>query len=125
MQQENFSFKKRIQSFPFAFNGLRILFREEHNSRIHLLAAILAIVSGFFLKISPYEWIAIVFAIGLVFAFEILNSAIENLSDFASPGKHDLIKKAKDLSAAGVLVTAITALIIGIIIFLPKILMYV
>ena len=68
---------------------------------------------------------AIVFSIGLVFAFEIVNSAIENLADFASHEKNEVIKKVKDLSAAAVLVSAIAAFIIGIIIFLPKILSYV
>jgi diacylglycerol kinase len=125
MKQEKFSIKKRLLSFPYAFNGLRILFREEHNSRIHLLAAIIAIIAGFIFNISALEWIAIILSIGMVFAFEILNSALENLADFASPGKNDLIKKAKDLSAAAVLVSAIAALTVGIIVFLPKILLHV
>ena len=59
-------------------------------------------------------------AIGLVITSEIINSAIENISDFISPEKHDLIKKIKDLSAAGVLISAITAFVIGLIIFIPK-----
>ena len=125
MHKENFSIKKRLKSFTHAFNGLYILIREEHNSRIHLAAAIIAICFGFLLKITLYEWMAIVFSIGLVFAFEIVNSAIESLADFASPEKNEVIKKVKDLSAAAVLVSAIAAFIIGIIIFLPKILSYV
>jgi diacylglycerol kinase len=125
MQQEPFSIKKRFKSFHYAFNGLCILVREEHNSRIHLTAAFVAIVMGFLLKINPFEWMAIVFSIGLVFAFEILNSAVENLADFTTSEKNELIKKVKDLSAGAVLVSAITALIIGIIVFLPKMLTYV
>jgi diacylglycerol kinase len=122
---EKFSFKRRLQSFPFAFNGLRILFREEHNSRIHLVAAMLAIGFGFFFRIEPYEWMAIAFSFGLVFSFELINSSVEKLADVVSPEMHPLIKKVKDLAAAAVLVSAIAALIIGLLIFIPKILQYV
>jgi len=121
MKQQNFTIRKRIKSFGFAFSGLRILFREEHNSRIHLLAAVCATIAGYILKISAVEWIAVVFAIGFVITTEIINSSIENLADFVSPDKHEIIKKVKDLAAAGVLVSAITALIIGLIVFLPGI----
>lgn len=122
MKQQRFSIKKRIRSFGFALNGLKTLIREEHNSRIHLLATICVVFAGIFLKISAIEWIVIVFAIGFVITLEIVNAAIENIVDFISPGRNDMIKKIKDLSAAGVLVSTITALIIGLIVFLPKIL---
>jgi diacylglycerol kinase len=122
MRRQKFSIKSRIKSFVYAFNGLRIMIKEEHNSRIHLLAAICVFVAGIIFKISGFEWIAIIFSIGFVFALEAINSAIENIADFVSPEKHGQIKKIKDLSAAGVLVSAITALTIGLLIFLPKIL---
>jgi diacylglycerol kinase len=121
MKQQDFLITKRFKSFGYAFNGLKILIQEEHNSRIHLLAAIVVVIAGAFFKIAALEWIAVVFAIGLVIVLEIINSAIENISDFISPGQHDQIKKIKDLSAAGVLVGAITALVIGLIVFVPKI----
>jgi len=121
MKQERFSILKRLKSFKYAFNGLRILIKEEHNARIHLLATICVIIAGVFFKISLNEWIAIVFSIGFVFSLEIINSSIENIADFISPEKHEMIKKIKDLSASGVLIGAITALIIGLIIFMPKI----
>lgn len=120
MKQQRFSILKRIKSFKYAFNGLRILIKEEHNARIHLLATICVIMAGLFLKISLNEWIAIVFSIGLVFSLEIINSSVENIADFISPEKHETIKKIKDLSASGVLISAITAFVIGLIIFLPK-----
>ncbi|MCB1158792.1 MAG: diacylglycerol kinase family protein [Leptospiraceae bacterium] len=120
MKQAKFSFRKRIESFKYAFNGLKILLKEEHNSRIHLFAATLAVFAGFIFKISTMEWIAIVFAIGFVFVLEIINSAIENVADFISPEKHDTIKKIKDLAAAAVLCAAISALIIGFLVFIPK-----
>lgn len=122
MKQQKFSIIKRLESFKFAFNGLKIFLKEEHNSRIHLFAAICVLLAGFIFKVSTYEWIAIVFSIGLVFTLEIINSAIENIADFISPEKHHKIKKIKDLSAAGVLISAITAMIIGLIVFIPKIL---
>jgi diacylglycerol kinase (ATP) len=118
---ESFSFLKRIQSFKYAFAGLKYLIVNEHNSRIHLFSAIVAIILCFVLKISTIEWLFILLVIGMVFILEIVNSAIENLSNFVSPDTHPQIKVIKDLSAAAVLVGAITALLIGIIIFLPKI----
>ena len=121
MKQQDFSINKRVKSFGYAFNGLKILIQEEHNSRIHILAACIVVIAGYFFQLSGLEWIAIVFAIGLVIAFEIFNSAIENIADFISPGQDDSIKKIKDLSAAGVLIVALTAAIIGLIVFVPKI----
>lgn len=121
MKQEKFSIAKRIKSFTYAFNGLRVLFREEHNARIHLFAAVCVVAAGVLLGISPLEWVAVVFAVGLVFGGEIFNSAIEDLSDVVCPEHDERIKKVKDLSAAAVLVTAITALVIGLIVFVPRI----
>jgi len=74
MTQQKFSIKKRIKSFGYALNGLRILLFEEHNSRIHLVAALCAIPIGIILKISTIEWVAIVFAIGFVITVEIINN---------------------------------------------------
>ena len=78
-------------------------------------------VAGILFKISSMEWVAVIFAIGLVFSFEIINSAVENLSDFVCSERNELIKKVKDLAAAAVLVSAITAAVIGLIVFIPKI----
>lgn len=115
-----FSISQRLKSFRYAFAGLKTLFVEEHNARIHVVAALLAVILGFVLKISPYEWLALVIGMGFVFACELFNTSLEALADFASPGKHPQIKKVKDLAAAAVLISAISALITGIIIFLPK-----
>ena len=120
MKHEKFSIIKRLKSFAFALNGLKILILEEHNARIHLVAAILVVIAGILLKISNAEWVAVTFSIGLVFALETINSAIENLADFISPDKNDQIKKVKDLSAGAVLIGAMTALFIGVIVFIPK-----
>ena len=122
MEQEKFSLKRRLESFKYAFNGLKLLLKIEHNSRIHLFVTICVIIAGFLLGISLMEWTMLVFAIGLVFAMEIINSSIEKLANFVSPAKHEIIKIVKDMTAAAVLVSAITSAIIGLIIFIPKIL---
>jgi undecaprenol kinase/diacylglycerol kinase (ATP) len=121
MNKNLISIKKSFKSLAFALNGLRIVFQEQNNARIHVLVALIVIIAGVFLKNSAGEWIAICFAIGMVLMSEIINSAIEHVADFVSPDDHPLIKKIKDLSAGAVLISAITAIIIGIIIYLPKI----
>lgn len=121
MKHQRFSIQKRLKSFTYAFNGLRIMLKEEHNARIHMIVAIVVIVAGFFFEISTHEWISLVFAIGFVTSLEIVNSSIENIADFISPERDEKIKKIKDLAAAGVLLSAIAAMIIGLIIFTPKI----
>ncbi len=110
-------------SFGYALNGFKTLITEEVNARVHTMAAIIVIAMGLFLEISLTEWLILTIVIGLVFAFEIMNTAIENLADYVSPSKQDAIKKVKDLGAAGVLASAIIAIITGLIIFLPKIIM--
>jgi len=123
MNQKKFQIGDRLKSFKFAFNGIRILFVKEHNAWIHLAAALSVIISGIGFKISISEWVAVIFAIGLVFTSEAINTSIEKLSDFVSPEKQKSIKEVKDLAAAGVLISSITALLIGLFVFLPKILM--
>ncbi|MBO4281987.1 MAG: diacylglycerol kinase family protein [Bacteroidales bacterium] len=121
MTPEKFSFRKRIKSFAYAFAGLKVLFREEHNARIHAVAAVLAVALGFLFRISPMEWVAVVIVIGMVFAAEIINSSLERTADFVKAERDDRKRDIKDLGAAAVLVCAIAALITGIIIFVPKI----
>jgi len=122
MKPKEFSINGQLKNIGYAFNGLKILFRDEHNARIHLFAAICVVIAGFALKISGEEWMAITFATGFVFALEILNTSIEKIANFISPEKNEKIKAIKDLAAAGVLIGAITALVIGLTIFIPKIL---
>lgn len=117
MDKQSFSFRKRFISFKYAFNGLWLLLRDEHNSRIHLFFAILATFGGFWFKITQIEWLILLLTFALVFAAEFFNSAIEAIADKVSPEKDPLIKKAKDVAAGGVLITAIISMIIGILIF--------
>jgi len=97
------------------------LVKTEHNARIHLLASALVISLGIILKISSAEWILISVVIGIVFITELINSAIERLSDIIEPSKNEKIRDAKDYSAAAVLVAAFIAVITGILIFIPRI----
>ncbi len=92
----------------------------DHNGRVHLFAAVVAIGLSFYLKLSALEWIAILGVISAVIVAEILNSAIEKLADVVSPDFHPKIKIVKDLAAAAVLVAAFLALAVGAIIFIPK-----
>lgn len=117
---EKFSLKKRSKSALYALNGLRVLFLEEHNSRIHIAIVIVVVTGGFLLKISNTEWLVICILIALVFSLEIINSAIENICDYISPQWNEVIKKVKDLAAAAVFVSSVISVICGAIIFLPK-----
>ena len=117
-KKESFSLRKRAKSFVYAAKGIRWLFAE-HNAWIHLAAAILVVIAGFFFDINQIEWIIICICIGSVFAAETFNTAIEKLSDVVSPEWNEKIGKVKDLAAGAVLITAITAAIIGLIIFIP------
>ena len=122
MKEEKFSLRKRFKSLGYAFNGLKLLLKMEHNSRIHLVAAVVAILLGWELKISVFEWMVLVLVISAVFVAELFNSALENLADHLSPGRSEPIKRVKDLAAAAVLVCAFSSVVIAILIFLPKVL---
>lgn len=119
---KKFHITDRIKSFGYAFEGIKLFFETQHNAWIHCIAAIGAIVIGFFLKISSTEWCWLIESIALVFVTEMLNTAIEFLCDFVSPQIHPQIKKIKDISAAAVLIASIAAVFIGLLIFLPKLL---
>lgn len=121
MAKKPFSIKKRLKSFTYAFSGLKTLFREEHNAWIHAATTVLVITAGLLFRISEIEWIAVILCIGLVIGAEAFNSAIERIADMVQPERDMRIKTIKDLSAGAVLACAITAAIIGVMVFLPKI----
>ena len=121
MDNKPFSIKDRLRSFRYAFKGVVALFAKEHNARIHAVAAVCAVAAGFICDISNMEWIAVVIAIGMVMAAEAFNTAIEYLADFVSPGHNEYIGKAKDVAAGAVLILAVCAVVIAMVIFIPKI----
>lgn len=120
MNDKKFSFLERIKSFKYAFKGLSFFFSKEHNARIHLFGVFFAIGFSIWLKISALEWISICGVIALVLVAEVFNTSIEKLSDVVSPGINPKIKIVKDLAAGAVLIAAIFAVIVGLIIFYPK-----
>jgi diacylglycerol kinase len=115
-----FSISKRLNSFKFAFQGIKLLFLHEHNAWIHLAAIFVVLSCGVFFNISSIEWISVIFAIGIVLTAEAFNTAIEQIANFIQPEQDQKIGHIKDLAAGGVLISAISSLIVGIIIFLPK-----
>ena len=122
MTSTRFSLKSRMGSFKFAFKGLWLLLRNEHNSRIHFFAAVTAIAMGFFLKINLFEWSVLVIVTGIVFISELFNTSLETISDIVDSEWNEKIRNAKDYAAAAVLVAAIISLVAGGIIFIPKLL---
>lgn len=117
-----FSTKDRLQSFTYAWNGLRLVLRGQHNAWIHLCLGAIAVVLGLLLGISALEWCAIVVVIGGVFAAEAFNTALEALADAAVPEQQPGIGAAKDAAAGAVLVAAVTAAVVGAIVFVPRLL---
>ncbi len=114
-------FKRLFKSFKYAFDGLKYAFKYEQNILVHTLATILVVIAGIYFKISQIEWLAIILIIGLVIATELINTSIEATIDLITKETHPLAKIAKDTAAAAVLVFGLTAIIIGFIIFVPKI----
>jgi diacylglycerol kinase len=118
---KGFSIKKRLNSFVFAYRGIRYAISSQHNFIIHISLTIIAIFLGIILQISNLEWISIIIVIGIVMASEIINTSIEELVNFISPEKNTSAGRIKDLAAGAVLISAIASFIVGAIIFLPKI----
>lgn len=113
--------KKLINSFKYAICGIFTAFKEEKNMKVHVAIMIIVIIAGILLKINMQEWIICSILFGLVIASELFNTAIEITVDLAMPKKNENAKKAKDVSAGAVLINAIVAIVIGGIIFIPKI----
>jgi len=111
--------KKLIKSFGYALEGIWASFKQQ-NMRIHLTSALIVVVAGLLTGLSTVEWLIIILMIALVIGAEMINSAIESVVDLASPTFHPLAKQAKDIAAGAVLIFAITSVVIGLIIFVPK-----
>lgn len=112
-----------LKSFTNAFAGMAHFFANDRNGKIHLASAITVVITSITLHISAIEWLAILLCIALVIGLEMLNSALEKLCDLVEPNYHPTIKVIKDVSAAAVVLAAIISVVIGVIIFLPKIIL--
>jgi diacylglycerol kinase (ATP) len=121
MKNEDRSFFARVfRSFYFAFRGILSFVATPSNAWIHIPAAVAACTLGWFLKISKVEWFAILFSIGIVIICEMFNTALESLTDLVSPDYNKLAERTKDIAAGAVLVASLVALVVGGMIFVPK-----
>ncbi|KOS67995.1 UDP kinase [Lysinibacillus contaminans] len=111
--------RKFIRSFGYACEGI-VTACKEQNFLSHLVSAMIVLIAGYFTGLSRIEWIIVLLLIALMFALEMMNTAIERVVDLASPDIHPLAKQAKDIAAGAVLVFAVFSAIIGLLIFLPK-----
>jgi diacylglycerol kinase (ATP) len=114
-------FMGRFRSLKFAIRGAWLLITTEHSIMVQVFIGISVSILGWILDISSIEWILQIFAIGMVLVAESLNTAIEKLCDFIHPDYHKKIGFIKDISAGAVALAAISAIVIGLIIYLPKI----
>lgn len=115
------SIKRLRKSFGYAFKGIDDVIKHEPNMKIHVVVAILVVIMAFILKVSIIEWIILVLLIGAVLAAETINTTIEKLVDMYTKEYDEKAKIVKDTAAGTVLILAITSAIIGLIIFIPKI----
>ena len=122
MKDKKFSFPGRIKSFGNAFRGIFFAFKTQHNIWIHSLAIVVVVIAGFIFKLDVMEWGLVVLAIGLVLAAEMINTAMEWLIDLVSPDYSEKAGLIKDVAAGAVLIAAVISVIIGSIVFLPKLL---
>ncbi|MEY4595203.1 MAG: hypothetical protein RIQ47_1613 [Bacteroidota bacterium] len=113
---------KRVSGLRFAFNGIAHSFRGQLNLRIHFIFAAAVILSGFLIEISIVEWCIIIICIGSVISAELFNTALENHVNMTHPEWNEAAGNTKDVAAGAVLIVCSVSSIIGIIIFLPRIL---
>ncbi|MBY0398665.1 diacylglycerol kinase family protein [Myxococcota bacterium] len=111
---------RRLASFRYAARGIAAMVRNEPNARIHAAATLVVIGAGLGFGIERSEWLAVVLAIGGVWTAEGVNTAFEALCDVSSPGRHPLVERAKDVAAGAVLMAALSAVVVGILVFGPR-----
>jgi diacylglycerol kinase len=119
--KNKFSIRDRIKSSTHAWRGLGILFKTTHNAWLQIFFGILAVYLGYILCISKIEWLFIIFAIGMVFITEAINTALEIDINLTSPEFHPYARDTKDVAAGAVLIAVILSIIVAFFIFLPKI----
>ena len=117
-----FSLSGRLRSVGLAGSGIIEMLKNQHNAWVHLVATLCVVLVGLFCTVTVTEWCFLIIAIMVVWVAEALNTALELLCDVASPDFHPLIKKSKDVAAGGVLLSALGAVFIGLIIFVPYLL---
>ena len=120
IEYESF-FVKRVKSVGYAFKGAVLLLKTEASVKVQFAIALIITAAGFFFNISSTEWIIQLLAIGLVMSMEGINTAVEEIANFIHPEHHKKIGFIKDIAAGAVFFASFFAIIIGLIIYLPKI----
>ena len=120
-KQKRMGIHRFIKSFGYAFEGLSYAYTHEQNMVVHFSVALIVIILGLLFRISLFEWLICTILIGLVIATELINTSIEAVVDLISPQIHPLAKIAKDTASAAVFFFALTSMVAGGIIFIPKI----
>lgn len=121
-EKDNTFFTGRLKSMGFALKGALKLVTTEHSVMVQFAIGTLITIAGFYFDITPTEWMFQTLAIGLVLSIEGLNTAVEKIADFVHPKFHEKIGFIKDIAAGAVFFAAMTAIAIGAIIYVPKIL---
>lgn len=110
----------RLKSVGYAFKGALFLIRTESSIKIQVCIAIGITIAGFYFNISKTEWIAQTICIGLVMSMEGMNTAMEYMSDFIHPDRHKTIGRIKDIAAGAVFIASVSAVIVAMLIYFPK-----
>jgi len=121
IRYKDFSFGRLVSSFQYAVRGIVFLLRSEQNARIHAIITIFVGILAYILEVSRLEAAVLFISIILVFAIEIINTAVEKVFDVCHPEDHNLIRGVKDAMAGAVLISAIIAIVVGVLVFLPHI----
>ena len=121
MEYQPFNYKKFVKSFHHAVRGVIFLLKSEQNARVQAVLTVCVGIAGFLLKVSRLEAAILFMAVILVFAIEIINTAIEKVFDLCYPGKHETIRGVKDAMAGAVFVSALIAFVVAVLVFLPHI----
>jgi diacylglycerol kinase len=109
-----------VDSFGYAVDGFKEALRNEPNIRVHLVIAVAVIALAYFLQVSQTEWVILLFTVAFVLILELVNTTLEAIVDIVSPRRHPKAKLAKDVAAAAVFISALLALVIGGLIFIPR-----
>lgn len=116
------NWRARLQSFRHALAGLTWIFATQPNAWIHAVASVIVVALGLGFGLSAGEWLALILTIALVWFAEAMNTAFEHLCDVVQPEFHESVKRSKDIAAAAVLIAAAAAMLVGLIVFLPRLL---
>jgi undecaprenol kinase len=114
------SFKRLLKSFTYAWRGLVKTWREEQNLQIHTIVAFVVIFLAYIFSVTFTEWLVLILTILLVILMEVVNSAIERVTDILKPRIHGYVKEIKDIMAAAVMLASLGAILIGFMIFAPR-----